>query len=102
LRQTEWGIGQAGLESINVPMLSMNVISSILNSTKQYMEVSPMTRFAAILTATGMILGLTIWTANAQTQRFGAAVHTQIQNATPIVKPAACRGTGAHCPPGYV
>lgn len=61
-----------------------------------------MTRFAAILAATAMILGSMIWTANAQTQGFGAGFHTQIQNATPIVEPAACRGTGAHCPPGYV
>jgi hypothetical protein len=61
-----------------------------------------MTRFATILTGTAMILGSMIWTANAQTQRFGAGLHTQIQNATPLVKPAACRGTGAHCPPGYV
>jgi len=32
-----------------------------------------------------MILGSMMWTANAQTQGFGAGFHTQIQNATPIV-----------------
>jgi hypothetical protein len=61
-----------------------------------------MTRFATILTATAVILGSMIWTVSAQTQLFGAALHAQIHNATPIVKLAACRGTGAHCPPGYV
>ena len=30
-----------------------------------------------------MILGSMMWTANAQTQGFGAGFHTQIQNATP-------------------
>jgi hypothetical protein len=61
-----------------------------------------MIRFATILTATAMMLGSMVCTANAQTQRFGAGLHAQIQNATPIVKPAACRGMGAHCPPGFV
>jgi len=60
-----------------------------------------MTRLMTILTATALMLGSMGWTANAQTQRFGAGLHAQIQNATPIIKPAACRGTGAHCPPGY-
>ncbi len=32
----------------------------------------------------------------------GAGLNAQTQNATPIVKQAACRGFGAHCPPGYV
>jgi hypothetical protein len=55
------------------------------------------------LTAAVFVLGILTITANAQTQAPGAAsFHAQVQNATSIVKQAACRGTGAHCPPGYV
>jgi hypothetical protein len=38
---------------------------------------------------------------SANAQQLGAG-HTQLQNATPIVKQVACRGFGAHCGPGFV
>jgi hypothetical protein len=62
-----------------------------------------MKKFALTLTAAALVLGINALTANAQTQAQGAGnLHAQIQNATPIVKPVACRGMGAHCPAGFV
>jgi hypothetical protein len=51
------------------------------------------------LAAAALALGATALSANAQ--QLGAG-HAQLQNATPIVKQAACRGFGAHCGPGFV
>jgi hypothetical protein len=53
------------------------------------------------LAAAALVLGSMALTANAQAQQLGAG-HTQLQNATPIVKQVACRGFGAHCGPGFV
>jgi hypothetical protein len=64
-----------------------------------------MRRFTVTLAATALALGSMALTANAQTQAVGAAgVHAQLQNATPIVKQAACNGrTGSYgCGPGWV
>jgi hypothetical protein len=53
------------------------------------------------LTAAALVLAASAVAAMAQTQSLGAArLHAQIQNATPIVKEAACRGFGPFCPPG--
>jgi uncharacterized lipoprotein len=51
------------------------------------------------LAAAALALGATALSANAQ--QLGAG-HAQLQNATPIVKQAACRGFGARCGPGFV
>ncbi|MGA2941694.1 MAG: hypothetical protein ABSE50_06625 [Xanthobacteraceae bacterium] len=64
-----------------------------------------MRKLATTLTAAALALGAMVLTVNAQTQAPGAAnLHAQIQNATPIVKKAACNGmTGSHgCGGGYV
>jgi hypothetical protein len=62
-----------------------------------------MKKITLTLTAAALVLGSMVLSANAQSQALGAAsLHAQIQNATPIVKQAACRGFGAHCPPGYL
>ena len=55
------------------------------------------------MTMAALMLGSMALTVNAQTQRAGAAgFHGVAQNATPIVKQAACRGWGSRCPPGRV
>jgi hypothetical protein len=52
---------------------------------------------------TAITLGTMALQANAQSQQSGAAaMHALAQNATPIVKQAACRGFGPYCPPGWV
>jgi hypothetical protein len=62
-----------------------------------------MKKLALTLTATSFVLGLTALSASAQTQRLGAAsMQTQLNNATPIVTPAACRGWDHYCPAGWV
>ena len=61
-----------------------------------------MRKLTTKLTATALLLGAMALTANAQTHQLGAGLNAQTQNATPIVKQAACWGFGAHCPPGYV
>jgi len=64
-----------------------------------------MRRLTMTLAAASLVLGSMALTANAQTQGLGAAgVHAQLQNATPIVRQAACNGTtGAYgCGPGWV
>ncbi len=53
------------------------------------------------LTAAALMLGAMALSATAQTQG-AAGVHALTQNATPIVKQAACRGWGPRCPPGKV
>jgi hypothetical protein len=63
-----------------------------------------MKKLALTLTATALVLGTMAITANAQTQAPGAAsLHAQVQNATPIIKKAACDGyTGVRgCGPGW-
>ena len=60
-----------------------------------------MRKLAMTLTAAAFVLGTMAISANAQTASGAANLHAQIHNATPIVKQAACRGFGAHCPPGY-
>jgi hypothetical protein len=53
------------------------------------------------LTAAVLALAISAVAASAQIQSPGAArLHAQIQNASPIVKDAACRGFGPFCPPG--
>jgi hypothetical protein len=60
-----------------------------------------MTKLALTLTAAAFVLGLTASSASAQTQQLGAAsMQTQLNNATPIVTPAACRGFDRYCPCG--
>ena len=62
-----------------------------------------MTKLALTLTAATFVLGLTASSASAQTQQLGAAsMQTQLNNATPIVTPAACRGFGPYCPAGWI
>ena len=61
-----------------------------------------MKKLIMTLAATALMLGSMALTANAQTHQLGTGLHAQIQNATPIVEQAACRGYGPYCPPGYV
>lgn len=63
-----------------------------------------MRKLALTLTAAAFALGTMAVTASAQTQSPGAAnLHAQLNNATPLVKQAACNGTwGPWCPPGRV
>jgi len=59
-----------------------------------------MTKAFISLTAAALLLGPAVIGAQAQTQTPGAArLNAQAQNAT-IIRPAACGGWGAHCPPG--
>jgi len=59
-----------------------------------------MTRFALGMAATALVLGVTAWSASAQTQQRGASsLHVQLKNATPI-ETAACKAKDAHCPAG--
>ena len=55
--------------------------------------------------AAALVLGSLAIAANAQTQLAGAAsIHAQTQNATPIIKKAACNGRtgGMGCGPGWI
>jgi len=61
-----------------------------------------MQKLTITLTAAALALAATAMSASAQTQQLGAGVHAQVQDATPIVKDAACRGWGSHCRPGWV
>jgi hypothetical protein len=59
-----------------------------------------MQKFTTLTVAT-LALALSAVAATAQIQSPGAArLHAQIQNATPTVKDAACRGFEPLCPPG--
>ncbi len=52
--------------------------------------------------AAGILLGgLMAWRADAMVFAGAAQVSTAAKSAGPV-SPAACRGRGAHCPPGYV
>ena len=54
---------------------------------------------ASIIAA--LVITVSVIAASAQIQARGAAgLHAQIQNVTPLVRQAACRGWGPHCPPG--
>jgi hypothetical protein len=60
-----------------------------------------MTKLTMTLAAAAVMLGSMAVGASAQTHLLGAGLHAQIQNATPIVTQAACRGFGPHCGPGF-
>jgi hypothetical protein len=48
-----------------------------------------------------LVLTASVITGSAQIQTRGtSALRAQMQNATPIVRQAACRGFGPYCPPG--
>jgi hypothetical protein len=62
-----------------------------------------MKKFSMTLAAAALALGAMVASASAQSQQAGAAsFHAQIQNATPVVQQAACRGYGPYCGPGFV
>ena len=60
-----------------------------------------MRRFALRIAATTLLLGVTAWSASAQTPLRGASsLHGQLKNATPI-ETAACKAKkDARCPAG--
>jgi hypothetical protein len=62
-----------------------------------------MLRLAITLAMTAMMMcaGLAAWKADAMVGSGAAQLSTAAKAAGPIA-PAACRGSGAHCPPGYV
>ena len=61
-----------------------------------------MRKLAMSLIAAAFVLGATAIAANAQTSASGVSnLQAQTQKAT-LFKGAACRGWGAHCPPGRV
>jgi len=60
-----------------------------------------MRKLAMTMTAAALVLGSMAISANAAQMPGAAGFHAQIQNATPIVKQAACRGFGEHCPLGF-
>jgi hypothetical protein len=61
-----------------------------------------MRKLAMSLIAVAAVLGAMAITANAQTPASGANnLQAQTQKAT-LFRSAACRGWGAHCPPGRV
>ncbi len=61
-----------------------------------------MRKLTLTLAAATLMLGSMALQASAQTASGAASVHALAQNATPIVKQAACRGYGPYCGPGYV
>jgi hypothetical protein len=64
-------------------------------------EEEELIRKVKTLAVAALVLAASAVAASAQTQSLGAAgLHGQIQNATPIVQQAACRGFGPFCPPG--
>jgi hypothetical protein len=62
-----------------------------------------MCRLPMALTVTTIILcaGLMAWKAEAMVGAGATQLRTVVETAGPV-SPAACRGGGAHCPPGYV
>jgi hypothetical protein len=56
---------------------------------------------AFIMTAVLACVGLAAWKADAMVGAGGSHLGTAAKSAEPIA-PAACRGTGDHCPTGYV
>jgi hypothetical protein len=60
-----------------------------------------MTKLTMTLAAATLMLGSMAVGASAQTHQFGAGLHAQIQNATPIIQQAACGGFGPRCGPGW-
>ncbi len=61
-----------------------------------------MRKFTMTLAAAALVLGSMALPASAQTTNGAGSVHALSQNATPIVKQAACRGYGRWCGPGWV
>jgi hypothetical protein len=53
------------------------------------------------MTTVIMCAGLMAWQAHAMLGAGAAQLSTAAKTVSPI-GPAACRGSGAHCPPGYV
>ena len=50
---------------------------------------------------TALALTFSVGAASAQIQTRGTAgLQAQMQNATPLIRDAACRGFGPYCPPG--
>jgi hypothetical protein len=60
-----------------------------------------MTKVTVTFAAAALLLESMALSASAQTHQLGASLHGQIQNATPIVTQAACRGFGPRCGPGF-
>ena len=59
-----------------------------------------MRSFALRMAAATLVLGMTAWSASAQTQQLGASsLLTQMKNATPI-QTVGCKAKDAHCPAG--
>jgi hypothetical protein len=59
-----------------------------------------MRKLTVTITATAAILAFGLLGAEAQTQNGAASIKGAAQNFTPI-EPAACRGWGPHCRPGF-
>lgn len=53
-----------------------------------------------VMTSVISCVGLLAWHAEAMVGAGAAHVATAVKSTQPIA-PAACRGRGAHCPPGY-
>jgi hypothetical protein len=60
-----------------------------------------MHKLTMTFTAAVFAIGTMAVAANAQTSAGASGLHSQVQNATPIVKQAACRGFGSRCGPGW-
>jgi hypothetical protein len=58
-------------------------------------------RFALSMAANILVLGVTAWSASAQTQQLlgASSLRAQLKNATPI-ETAGCKAKDAHCPAG--
>jgi hypothetical protein len=56
--------------------------------------------FVTMIAAAAMVV-VGLFAAQAQTSRGAISMKAAAQNNT-VVENAACRGRGAHCPPGYV
>ena len=54
------------------------------------------------LTAAILFAAASSWKAEATVAQGAAKIGTAAQSAATPIKPAACRGGGAHCPPGWV
>ena len=61
-----------------------------------------MGKLAITLAAAALMVGSLALTANAAQSLGASSLHQAAQNATPIVKEAACHGWGRWCPPGRV
>jgi hypothetical protein len=78
----------------------LNDRSQRRGQTVRRKSMTLMRKFALRMTATILVLGVTAWSASAQTQQPGASsLRTQLKNATPI-ETVACTAPDAHCPTG--